>query len=161
MYQPFESATREGVAVVAGAVLSTRIGLETVVVPPSLSAEQVSVVPVVLPVNVNALQPVVERMIDSGSVTDQLTVTFVVYQPLRPSVPVITGVTTGGVGSPGTLGTPVAPGASSSAPSVRRRTAACRARYPYFVMTNELLPSGRGAYRAAEIRPYPGQTYQR
>ncbi len=48
LYQPFESAAREGVAVVAGAVLSTLKGFEIVVVPPSLSAEHVSVVPVVL-----------------------------------------------------------------------------------------------------------------
>ena len=114
--------------------------------PPSLSAEQVSVVPVVLFVNVTALQPVVERMIDSGSVTDQLTVTLVVYQPLSPSVPVITGVTTGGVGSPGTFGRPAAPGVSRSAATAKRRAAAClRTRPAYFVTTNVLLPSGRVA----------------
>ncbi len=112
--------------------------------------------------NVTALQPVVERMIDSGSVTDQLTVTLVVYQPLRPSVPVITGVTTGGVGSPGTFGRPAAPGVSSSAMTAEQQDGGVPAHAaPYFVTTNELLPSGRFAYRAAEIRPYPGQTYQR
>ena len=74
----------------------------------------------------------------------------------------ITSVTTGGVGSPGTFGSPAAPGVSRSAPTAKRRAAAClRKRRAYFVTTNELLPSGRGAYRAAEIRPYPGQTYQR
>jgi hypothetical protein len=108
----------------------------------------------VLLVKVTALQPVVDRMIDSGSVTDQLIVTLVVYQPLSPSVPVITGVTTGGVGSPGTLGRPAAPGVSRSAPTAKRSAAPClRKRRAYFVTTNELLPSGRGAYRAAEIRP--------
>ena len=97
-------------------------------------------------VNVTALQPVVERMIDSGSVTVQLTVTFVVYQPLSPSVPVITGVTTGGVGSPGTVGRPAAPGVSSSAPSAKTNAAACLRTLPaYFVTTNVLLPSGRFA----------------
>ncbi len=71
-------------------------------------------------------------------------------------------VTTGGVGSPGTFGSPAAPGVSRSAATAKRRAAAClRTRPAYFVTTNELLPSGRGAYRAAEIRPYPGQTYQR
>ena len=68
-----------------GAVLSTLNGFETVVIPPSLSAVQLSGEPVVLLVNVTVLQPVVERMIDSGSVTDQLTVTLVVYQPLSPA----------------------------------------------------------------------------
>ena len=146
LYQPFESADRDGVAVVAGAVLSTLNVFPTVVVPPSLSAVHVSVVPVVLLVNVTALHPVVERMIDSGSVTDQLTVTLVVYQPLSPSVPVITGTTTGGVGSPGTFGRPAAPGVSRSAPTAKRRAAAClRTRKAYFVTTNELLPSGRFA----------------
>ena len=162
LYQPFESAAREGVAVVAGGVLSTWKGFEIFVVPPSLVAEQVSIVSVVSFVNVTALHPVVERMIDSGSVTDQLTVTVVVYQPLRPSVPEITGVTTGGVGSPGTFGRPAAPGVRSSAMTVRRKMAACRRMpQPYLVTTNKLLPRGRFAYRAAEIRPYPGQTYQR
>ena len=61
--------------------MSTLNVFETLVVPPSLSAVQFSCVPVVFAVNVVALQPVVERMIDSGSVTDQFTVTFVVYSP--------------------------------------------------------------------------------
>ena len=42
LYQPFESAARDGVAVVAGAVLSTLKIFEAVVMPPSLSAEHVS-----------------------------------------------------------------------------------------------------------------------
>src|SRR5919204_6965806 len=104
--QPFASAARPGVALTAGGVLSSFKVLLTVVVPPSLVAEQVSVVPVVSAVSVIASQPLVERITDSGSVTDQFTVTLLVYQPFEPSVPVMTGVTTGGVGSPGTSGAP-------------------------------------------------------
>jgi hypothetical protein len=36
-------------------------------------------------------QPLVLRMIDSGSVMLQLTVVFVTYQPFSPSDPVIVG----------------------------------------------------------------------
>src|SRR5919109_2100250 len=126
LYQPFASAARDGVAVADGAVLSILNVFETVVTPPSLSAVHVSCVPVVLAVSVTVLQPFVERMIDSGSTTDQLTVTLLVYQPPLPSVPETTGVTTGGVGSPGTSGTPGAPGARSSAPTPRTIRAARR-----------------------------------
>jgi hypothetical protein len=114
LYQPFASAARDGDALAAGGVLSILKVLVTLVVPPSLSAVQFSCIPVVFAVNVDESQPVVERMIDSGSVTVQFTVTLVVYQPALPSVPVITGVTTGGVGSPGTSGRPIARGATSS-----------------------------------------------
>ena len=146
LYQPFESADRDGVAVVAGAVLSILNGFEIVVIPPSLSAEQVSVVPVVFLVMVTALQPLVDRMIDSGSATDQLTVTLVVYHTLSPSVAVITRVTTGGAGSPGTFGRPAAPGVRRSAATAKRKAAACLGTLPaYFVTTNVLLPSGRSA----------------
>jgi hypothetical protein len=75
---------------------------------------------------VTASQPLVERITDSGSTTDQLTVTFVVYQPFEARVPKICGVTTGGVGSPRTFGVPPAPGVSSSAPRARSRAAAAR-----------------------------------
>src|SRR5919108_2329005 len=115
LYQPFASAPRDGVAVADGGVLSILNVLETVVTPPSLSAEHVSCVPVVFVLSVMVLQPDVERMIDSGSTTDQVTVTLLVYQPPVPSVPDTTGVTTGGVGSPGTSGSPGARGAKSSA----------------------------------------------
>ena len=101
MYHPFSSAPRDGVAPAAGAVLSTLNVFETLVTPPSLSAVQMSGVPIVSVVSVRASQPEVERMIDSWSVTDQLTVTLLVYQPTAPRVPLITGVTSGGVGSPG------------------------------------------------------------
>src|ERR671922_843221 len=126
LYQPFASTPRDGVAVADGGVLSILNVFETVETPPSLSARQVSSVPVVFVVSVTVLQPDVERMIDSGSTTVQLTVTLLVYQPAFPKVPETTGVTTGGVGSPGTSGSPGARGARSSAPTPRTIRAARR-----------------------------------
>jgi hypothetical protein len=127
LYHPFSSAAREGAAPIAGGVLSTLKGFEMLVVPPSLSAEHASVVPTVSVEKVTALQPVVERMIDSGSVTDQFTVTFDVYHPDRPRVPEMIAVMTGGLGSPGTSGRPGARGATSSAPApIRIRAARAR-----------------------------------
>jgi len=104
LYQPFESAGRDGAAVTVGTVMSALIVLLTDVVPPSLDAVHVNVVPVVSDVIVVASQPLVDRITDSGSTTVQLSVTFVVYQPFVPSVPKRTGVTCGGVGSPGVFG---------------------------------------------------------
>jgi hypothetical protein len=104
LYQPFESAGRDGAAVTVGTVMSALIVLLTEVVPPSLDAVQVNVAPVVSDVIVVASQPLVDRITDSGSTTVQLSVTFVVYQPFVPSVPKRTGVTWGGVGSPGVFG---------------------------------------------------------
>jgi hypothetical protein len=92
-YQPFASANRDGVAVADGRVMSTLIVLLTVVVPPSLVAEQVNVLPVVSEMIVVASQPLVDKITDSGSTTVQLSVTLVVYQPFVPSVPKSTGVT--------------------------------------------------------------------
>ncbi|MGZ4332862.1 MAG: hypothetical protein ACXVRJ_01125 [Gaiellaceae bacterium] len=87
LYHPFESADRDGVAVTDGGVMSTLMVLLTVVVPPSLVAEHVNVLPVVSNVIVVASQPLVERITEPGSTTVQLSVTFVVYQPFVPSVP--------------------------------------------------------------------------
>src|SRR6478736_4149499 len=64
LYQPFASAGRDGVAVADGGVISTLIVLLTVVVPPSLVAEHVRVLPVVSDVSVVASQPVVDRITD-------------------------------------------------------------------------------------------------
>ena len=160
LYHPFASGTRAGVAVTEGGVLSSLNVLLTTVSPPSLVAEHVSFVPRVSAVRVTASQPLVERITDSGSTTDQLTVTLVVYQPFAPSVPKTWGVTTGGVGSPRTVGPPAAPGVSSRAPRARQRAAARRgtgARQPE--RTNELPPS-RLPYLLAENLPKPGHTYQ-
>ena len=65
--------------------------------PAPLTAEQVSVVPVVFAFRVAGLHALEDEMPDSGSVTLQLTVTLPVYQPLPPSVPAICGTMTGGV----------------------------------------------------------------
>jgi hypothetical protein len=126
LYHPFTSAVREGDADVFGAVLSTLKGFSIVLVPPSLVAEHVRVTPVVSAANVRVSQPLVLRMIDSGSVMLQLTVVLVTYHPFVPSVPLITGVTTGGVGSPGTLGSPGALDVSIRAPEPSSRRAASR-----------------------------------
>src|SRR5215210_1509789 len=128
LYQPLTSAARDGEAFEAGGVLSTLNVLAIVVMPPSLSAVQLSCVPAVFDVSVVALQPVVERITDSGSEIVQLTVTLVTYHPALPSVPVITGVTTGGVSSPGTSGRPGARGATRSTATTLETISAAAAR---------------------------------
>ncbi len=65
--------------------------------PAPFVAEHVNVVPVVSESIVVVLHPVLDVIPDSGSLTLQLTVTSLVYQPLLPSVPFIVGVITGGV----------------------------------------------------------------
>ncbi len=62
-----------------------------------VSASQVKVVPAVSVSRVTGSQPVVPVTVDSGSVTVQLTVTSLTYQPLLPGVPLMLGVITGGV----------------------------------------------------------------
>jgi hypothetical protein len=122
--------------------LSSFNGFVIVVVPPSLVAEHVRVSPALSAVNVTVSQPLVERMIDSGSLTLQLSVTLLVYQPFWPRLPVITGTTTGGVGSPGTSRTAGAAEVKSKAPAATERKAARRRTLRlYFVTTNVLLPS--------------------
>ena len=95
-YQPAAFGALFGATVVAGAVASTLSSLVvTVVVPPSLVAEQVSVDPVSGSSTLIAgSQPVVERIGESGSLTDQWMtmkgpLALPVYQPLFPSVPSI------------------------------------------------------------------------
>jgi hypothetical protein len=60
-------------------------------------AVHVKVVPVVSEVTLLAPQPFWEVIVDSGSVTVQLTETSLVYQPFVPRVPTTFGVMTGGV----------------------------------------------------------------
>ena len=124
--QPFAFGSGTGSGTSVGAVLSSLIVLVTFVSPPSLTALQLSVVPNVSALTVLVSQPSVSRMVDSGSVTIQLAVTFVTYQPFVPSVPTVTGVTTGGVGSPGTSGALAAPGVRSRAVTARRTGAGRR-----------------------------------
>src|SRR6188474_545781 len=98
-YQPlFPAVPAMTVRVVTGPVLSILIVTETEPERPELFvAEQVRVVPVVSEVKLDVLQPVEDAMPDSPSVTVQLTVTLLVYQPLAPNVPEMDGVTTGAV----------------------------------------------------------------
>jgi hypothetical protein len=73
---------------------------ETAFVKPApLIAEQVSVVPPddVSLLRVVVVQPVEEAIPDSGSETDQLTVTDPLFQPLPLALGVTVGVITGGV----------------------------------------------------------------
>ena len=65
--------------------------------PTPLVAEQVRVRPAVSAVRLVGAHPVEDVIPDSGSVTLQLTVTALRYQPLLPSAPVIWGVIIGGV----------------------------------------------------------------
>src|SRR5262249_34199777 len=70
--------------------------------PTPFVAAQVSACPAVFCVRAAAAQPALTlAMPDSGSLVVQFTVTADVYHPFVPSVPLTTGVTTGGVLSPG------------------------------------------------------------
>ena len=66
-------------------------------VPPALLAVQVKVMPIVSLVMLCVSQPLWLLMADSESLTFQLTVTSLTYQPLLPSVPLILGAITGAV----------------------------------------------------------------
>ena len=68
----------------------------TVEDPPPLVAEHVNVTPAVSAATVLAAHAGVVIKV-SGSVTVQVTVTLLVYQPFCPSVPASAGVITGGV----------------------------------------------------------------
>src|SRR5262249_44080826 len=87
----------ETVGLKTGAVASRLRVTLFEVVPPALVAWQVKVVPVVSVATVWELQPVCMVTVDSLSITDQLRVTVLVYQPFVPKVPVIVEVMTGGV----------------------------------------------------------------
>ena len=80
---------------------SLLIVTELEAVPPALVAVHVRVVPAVSELVVDGLQPEVEVIVDSESVTVQVTVTSPMYHPLLPSVPVTTWAITGGVVSGG------------------------------------------------------------
>jgi hypothetical protein len=135
LYQPLWSGERAALGLtLVGAVASTLSSfVVTVVVPPSLVAEQVSVVPVFgLVIWYAGSQPVVERIGESGSLTDQWTtmngpLALPVYQPLFPSVPSIEYVTIGGVESCGMKRAAARPGARKAAasPSATHHDARC------------------------------------
>src|SRR5262245_7837997 len=129
--QPAPLGWRLGVAVVLGgsaSILSDRVVI--VVVPPSLVAEHVLVVPVFGPgIWMAGSQPVVEVICDSGSLTDQRRVMLLPWvlprnQSFVPAIPSIEYETTGGVSSD--AGSPRAVGRNSRATN-NVATAACRA----------------------------------
>src|SRR5262245_60168228 len=82
-----------------GGVASRLIVTDSVDVPPSLVATHVKTVPVVSVEIVVGAQPVCDVIADSASLTDQLTVTLLVYQPLVPRVPTTVRAITGRVPS--------------------------------------------------------------
>jgi hypothetical protein len=84
-----------------GGVLSSLTVTEVDVDRPTpFVAEHVNVIPAVSAVSVVDVQPDEEAIPDSGSVTFQLTLTLLLYQPLLPNVPAICGLIIGGVVSP-------------------------------------------------------------
>src|SRR5687768_5503134 len=90
LYQPFASGRRSALPVTDGGVLSILIVTVTaIVMSPGKIAVHVMLVAAVSATSVLASQP----LEDSGSGSNtQLIVTLLVYQPLLPSVPTITGV---------------------------------------------------------------------
>jgi hypothetical protein len=98
---PASTLDGEAVGASVGGVASRVIVTERVLLPPRLLAEHVKVTPLVSAVTEVALQPVLEVMSLSASVTVQLTPTSLVYHPLLPRVPVTFGVITGPVVSTG------------------------------------------------------------
>jgi hypothetical protein len=96
-YQPFAFGLVVAVALMVGAVASRLIVTFSLLLPPALVAEQVSVTPAVSLLTVTGSQPLWLLMADSLSTTLQLTLTPLTYQPLAPSVPATVGVMTGAV----------------------------------------------------------------
>ena len=87
-----------GIPEMTGGVLSILMVTETEEDRPTpFVAEHVNVTPAVSAVTLVCVQPVEEAIPDSGSLTFQLTVALLRYQPLFPNVPVICGTMTGGV----------------------------------------------------------------
>src|SRR5260370_6733319 len=85
-----------------GGVLSILMATGTELESPApFFAEQVRVTPAVSVVSVVAVHPVEEAMPDSGSVTHPLTLPALLYQPLVPLLPVISGTITGTQGTNG------------------------------------------------------------
>jgi hypothetical protein len=89
---------RTGIPLICGAALSILMVMgRDLEIPTPLVAEQIRVSPAVSAVRLVDAHPVEDVIPDSGSVTFQLTVTALRYQPLLPSVPVICGVIVGAV----------------------------------------------------------------
>ena len=88
--------------------------------PAPFVAEHCSVTPAVSAVRLVVAQPEDDAIPDSGSLTIQLTVTLLVYQPLLPKVPVISGAMIGGVVSELPAATPQSGSPSPAGLFVRR-----------------------------------------
>jgi hypothetical protein len=87
-----------------GAVLSIRMVTDWLPVPPVLVAVQVSVWPAVSLLRVDGPHPLDDVTVESGSVTDQLTETLVLFQPFAFGEGVTLGTITGVVVSAGGAG---------------------------------------------------------
>src|SRR5688500_17405793 len=122
-YQPAAFAAVVGAATTCGAVLSSLIVTFSLALPPTLLALQVNVAPAVSVDRVTVLQPLLEPIAESASLTFQPTVTSPTYQPSSPSVPLITGSITGGVSSVSMVQACVAGDASTLPATSRARTA--------------------------------------
>jgi hypothetical protein len=106
LFQPLAFGAGEGLALAVGAVASLFMVTDCELVPPALVAEHVSVWLMVSVVIFSVPHPLEDVMVDSASVTVQLTVTSEVYHPLLPNVPDTLGVITGGVVSETTIKVP-------------------------------------------------------
>jgi hypothetical protein len=106
LFQPSPFAAGEALPEIVGAVASRLIVTESVEVPPVLVAVHVNVTPVVSLVTefVASQSTDLDVIAESGSLTLNVTVTSLLYQPLSPSVPVMVWVMTGGVASDGGAG---------------------------------------------------------
>src|SRR5687767_5501410 len=94
--QPSRPATPLADSVALGAVVSILIVTESELLPPVLRAEQDDDNASASAVKCCVPQPESMTTVDSGSVTDQATVTSEMYQPLVPDVPITVLVITGG-----------------------------------------------------------------
>src|SRR5688572_22351029 len=122
-YQPAAFAVVVGAATSCGAVLASVTVTLSRALPPMRLAVQVKVAAAVSVDSTTVLQPLLEPIAESASLTFQLTVTSPTYQPLSPSVPLTTGAITGGVSSVSMVQACVAGEASRLPATSRARTA--------------------------------------
>ena len=101
LFQPLPFAPGVRLPLMTGAVLSIRMVTDWLAVPPPLVAEQASVWPAVSLVRVEGPQPLDEVIVDSASLTDQLTETSVLFHPFALAEGDTCGTITGGVVSAG------------------------------------------------------------